>query len=361
MKKNRLFFVIIFLILLSSLLSACAGGGAAAVSWPGLTVDGETGYLAFNQHIFAINLANGTEIWRFPREADNQISFYAAPALTDGQLLAGSYTNHTLYSLNPADGTLNWEYTDDRNRFIAGPLIIDQSIYAASVEGALLAVDLNGNQLWPPFETEHSLWATPATDGELVFLPSIDHHVYALNARNGQEVWRTEDLRGSVLGTPTIGPDGILYVGTFGREVLALDPSSGQILNRFATEGWVWAAPALEGDRLYFGDLDGFVYAVSLADFSEVWKVQPDTLPKQAISDSPLVVEDTVYVASKSGNLHALLTENGTPRWSRTIGGRLHATPVIASDSILVAPMNIDALLVAMDANGNQTWAFTPQ
>src|SRR5574341_2699026 len=71
--KSKHFFILFTLLFLSLSLSACAGGAAtAASSWPGLTVDGETAYLAYNQHVYAINVADGKEKWRFPPEASNK-------------------------------------------------------------------------------------------------------------------------------------------------------------------------------------------------------------------------------------------------------------------------------------------------
>ena len=54
-----------------------------ASGWASVTADGETAYLAFSTQIIAINLSSGTEIWRFPAEADAKISFYAAPVMTE--------------------------------------------------------------------------------------------------------------------------------------------------------------------------------------------------------------------------------------------------------------------------------------
>ena len=42
-----------------------------ASGWAGITTDEDTAYLAFSSHIVAVNLTNGTERWRFPKEADS--------------------------------------------------------------------------------------------------------------------------------------------------------------------------------------------------------------------------------------------------------------------------------------------------
>ena len=361
MKISRFSILFSITILAGLLLSACSGSAGVATSWPGISADGDTGYLAYNTRVYALNLTNGTEKWRYPAKADNKITFFASPVLTpDGQLLAGSYNNQ-LHSLNPATGeenTTGWPF-QAKGRFIASPLVTNQAIYAPNADNTLYALDFTGKTLWT-FTTGHALWATPSTDGKNLYLSSMDHRVYAVNPSTGSQVWKTEDLGGAVVGTPTVGPDGTLYVGTFAGEMLALDSQTGVVKNRYKTTGWVWAGPALVDNRLYFGDLDGVFYALNAGDLSEVWKVQPDTAATRSISDRPLVIQDTIYFTSESGTLFALDIQNGNPRWSKPIGGKLYSAPVQDGERLLVTPVGAEALVVALDMNGNQVWPFTP-
>ncbi len=106
MKNSRLILLFSTLFILTILLSACAGGAGTATSWPGFTVDpnGQVAYLADAQYIYAVDLSNGIEKWRFPTKGDPKVTFYAAPTLTsDGQLIVGDY-NKVLHSLDPATG-----------------------------------------------------------------------------------------------------------------------------------------------------------------------------------------------------------------------------------------------------------------
>jgi outer membrane protein assembly factor BamB len=83
----------LFLLLLSVVVLSACSGGQATVSWPGLTTDGNTAYMAFNQFVYAIDLSTGQQLWRFPAEkAESNLSFYAPPVLvSDNQLLVGSF------------------------------------------------------------------------------------------------------------------------------------------------------------------------------------------------------------------------------------------------------------------------------
>ena len=361
MKISRLILVIV-IVILGGLLSGCAGDVGVATSWPGLRVDGDTVYLASNQHVYAIDVVNGTEKWRFPTEADGKISFFADPAVTDDQqLLVGGYHN-ILYSLNPQNGQENpgaWPFLEAEGRYIAGPLVQDQRIYAPSADNNLFVLDSQGNRQWI-YTTGNPQWATPATDGQKIYLSSMDHRIHALDARSGQLIWKSDELGGAIVGTPALDTEGVLYIGTLANQLLALDTRNGSVIRSYATDGWVWDGPALSEGRLYFGDLEGSFYALNAADLSEIWKVQPDSADRNAITETPLVIQDTIYITTESGNLYAIDAANGSTRWPKTVGGKLYSAPVQAGDSILVAPVGADALLIAFDTNGNQKWAFTP-
>lgn len=112
-------------ILLAGLLSACGGSYISATSWPGLAADDQHAFVAYNQHIYAVDLETGNEAWRYPEKAEAAISFFADPLLTpDGQLLAPSY-DHKLYSLDPATGNENWVFDSSTDRPIASPLVTE--------------------------------------------------------------------------------------------------------------------------------------------------------------------------------------------------------------------------------------------
>jgi len=360
--KTTHYYLLITIAILGGLLTACTGAAGAATSWPGVLVDSnqEIAYVAYNTYIYAVNVSNGTEKWRYPEKADSKITFFAPASMTqDGQLLAASY-DHKLYSLNPEGSTApNWVFDGAQDRYIAGALTYGEDIFAPSSDNFLYALDMSGNQRWK-FETGHALWAKPATDGKLVFQPSMDHQLYAVDARSGELAWKTDDLGGAMVGKPTLSPDGVLYVGTFKSEVLALDASNGKIIWSAATKGWVWSEIVLDGDMLYFGDLDGYVFALNAADGAVRWQVQLDTSTNRAISGAPVVVGDTLYVAAKSGNLYAVDVTNGNIRWSKTFDGQFYSDITLAGDSLLLAPIKMDAILLALDTNGNQKWAFVP-
>jgi outer membrane protein assembly factor BamB len=152
-----------------------------------------------------------------------------------------------------------------------------------------------------------------------------------------------------------VSTDGVLYIGTFGKEMIALDATTGSVRWRFTTQDWVWSGPALSDNVLYFGDLSGYFYALKAADGTSHWRIQP----QNAIVSTPVVLADKIYFTTEADTLFTVSTA-GDIITSKVIGGLIYSSPVIVGETILVAPTNFTALLVALNLDSNQKWTFTP-
>jgi hypothetical protein len=64
-------------------------------------------------------------------------------------------------------------------------------------------------------------------------------------------------------------------------------------------------------------------------------------------------------IGTESGSLIAV-DAYGKTIWSKAIIGKLYSTPVLAGGVILVAPVEGDVTLIALDQNGTQQWVYTP-
>jgi len=335
--------------------SACSGGSSrlAATSWPGLTTDGETIYLSFGPHVYAINASNGGERWRFPEEVVRNMTFFAAPALGgDGQLIVGGYDN-VLYSIDPENGRqTNWTFNEARNRYIGNPIVTADLVLAPSADGNLYALNFSGEWLWN-FTTGEPSWGQPAVDDQNVYIASLDHHLYAIDLEAGRAVW-DKDLGGAIVGTPLVA-DGFVYSGSFAKTLTAHDARTGDVSWTFPTNNWVWAGAVMEAGTLYFGDIDGILYAVDAQSGEEKWRFSADG----GIFSSPLIVDGKIYFATENGSIYAFTTEN-EQLWSQKIVGKIYTSPILVNNLVLVAAMESDKLIIAYDDNGIERWSYTP-
>ena len=341
----------LFLLSLTAVLalSAC-GSRLGANSWPGVTVADGTAYVAAGPAVYALDAQTGTFKWAFQGEGKT-FSAYAPPALTPDHtlIIVGDYGGE-LYALRP-DGTVAWKFLEAQSHYVAAPLVTNTAIYAPNADGTLYALDLSGKLQWT-FAAQGPLWGTPVSDGQRLYLPSLGHHLYALDAATGALVWDV-DLGGSLASQPTL-VDGVLYVGTFDDAVVALQAEDGKVLWKAKAQGWVWSAPAYADDMLFFGDLSGHFFALHAADGQTVWSEAPDG----PIVGQPAVQDGVVYFTTENGTVLAFSTD-GTPRWQHTLQGELYAAPVVDGDLLFISPYKGDALVVALTREGKTQWELS--
>jgi outer membrane protein assembly factor BamB len=355
LKKNRI-ILFVSLAMGALFLSAC---GSPVNTWPGLTADAERAYLANGPIVYAIDLQDGDEVWHYPQEPDNKLLFYAPPLLTaDGQLLIGSAgTNYALVSLDAQTGRENWAspFTGARDTWVAAPLVVDDLIYAPNTDGNLYVLDLDGS-LVDTLELGGALWSQPVSDGNVIYVASLDHHVHVIDPAT-RAILQTIDLGGAIPGGVTLGTDGV-YAGSAASRVefVGLDGTHHTLAE---TKDWVWGAPALDGETLYFADVSGNVYSLDLASDRQNWgAVIPD--PEGPITPSPLVVGEQIIVVTESGTVFAL-DRQGQIVWEESLEGKLYTQAVNSGELVLVAPFQGDVLLVALDLTGRQAWTFKPE
>jgi len=352
--KKMTLFILLALGVLT--LSACSGQPLAN-NWPGLAADTEHAYLSAGSFIYAVDLDSGKEVWRYPEKADKRL-FYANPVLTaDGQLLIGSTgTEHPFISLDPVTGKEKWteNFTGSKGGWVAPPLVLNDTIYAPNADGFLYVIDMNGKEAADPIKLGGALWSAPSTDGSLLYVTSLDHHFHVINPSEGVSN-APIDLGGAAPSSPVVGSDGV-YVGSFASTVESVK-SNGAHEVIAKTESWIWGSPILDGETLYYADLDGKIYSLDLASRRQNWDtVQPDG----PVVANLLLAGDQIYVATEAGTLVAL-DRDGNTNWEKTVGGKIYTTPVLSGDLILVAPYQAEFVLAAYDADGKQAWTFVPE
>jgi outer membrane protein assembly factor BamB len=356
MKKISL---ISLLVLGAFVLSACTGSRTAVNTWPGLAADAQRAYLSNGSEIYAVDLATGREAWHYPESPDTKHVYFATPVLSaDGQLLIGSEgTTHAFVSVDPATGKENWSFLDAKGKWVAPPLVFDEKIYAPNTDGFVYVLGLNGKAVADPIEIGGSLWSAPATDGTVLYVASLDHHLHIIDPvtnKSGDAL----DLGGAVPSSAVVTADGA-YFGSFASNIQFVTPNGKSKVIAEASN-WVWGTPVLDGDTLYYADLDGNVFSYDIASGKQNWSgVKPDG----PIVASPLVVGDQIYVATEAGSLFAL-DKDAKIVWEKDLGGEkgnIYTSPVASGDLILAAPYKGTFLLAAYDAAGKQAWTFTPE
>ena len=391
------------ILILGFLLAGCTGQ-APMTAWPGLAATDSLAYVAAHQQVYAVNISGDNyskEAWKFPTTADagSVGSFSASPAVSADVLVVAAEGPTSSYSgavfgLNPQTGQQLWclaldskaaerlrgyscQPASDVSPTVSGFFglslatpqdnrVMDHITVAGGVayfglnNGKVYAVDaLTGKAKWTaPFRAEQAVWAAPVLDPAtgLLYVGSLDHHFYALDAATGTVKWK-KALGAAVAAAPTLA-DGTLYVGTFGAQVLALQAADGAERWTFETANWVWGTPVLDAGTLYFTDVSGNVYALTAATGKEIWSAKPGN----TIRAAPVVTADAIIVTDRAGHIFGLNPATGASVWPAlpALKGQLLGSPVVGGDTVLVAPLSGDNLLVAYSPAGAQLWAFAP-
>ncbi len=357
--KTKSIFLLIALTLLAVLLSSCSSG-AVSTNWPGLAASADTAYLSNGTSIYAIRLKDGQQVWTFPEKVDTKLIFYANPVFTsDGQLIVGSSgSNHTIYRIDPQTGKDTWSFSAAKDHWVATPLVVGETVYAPNADGNLYVFDLTNatrDELAWSVTLGGRLWSQPATDGKLIYVASLNRKLYAVDPQTKAIAWELE-LDGAIAGSPTVSTDGkLLYVGSFGTTLEAVDLASKKVAWTAKTESWVWGGPVQDGNTIFFGDLTGNVYSLNASDGSTAF---PSVKPDGPILASPIFLNGQVIFVTESATVYSM-KPGETPQIMETLDGKIYTAPVSSGDLVLVAPFQGTNLLVALDKDGKQVWAFS--
>jgi len=233
------------------------------------------------------------------------------------------------------------------------------------------------------FKAGGPIVTSPAVADGVVYIGSLDGHLYAIDQETGKEKWNFKSSR-PIASSPAV-VDGTLYFVSSAGALVAIDTATGKPKWVFAAEyerkfeakglhGYpssaqtipdAWdiftSSPAVANGTIYFGSGDGGVYAVDAASGLVRWKFATGDV----VHASPAVVGGTVYVGSWDSYLYALDAETGQQRWSFKSGddAAMHnqvgfqSSPAVVDGTVFVGCR--DAHVYALDAaTGRKKWDY---
>jgi eukaryotic-like serine/threonine-protein kinase len=163
-------------------------------------------------------------------------------------------------------------------------------------------------------------------------------------------LWKFEcedEVRGGLIATHQV-----LLGGSYDFNLYALNPTTGDFIWKYATEGGIVSKPALHEGQIFFGSEDKNLHVVHVRSGKQAW-TYPTGGP---VRSSPLVAEGHVFFGSDDGYLYAINAVSGRQIWRVDMGDAIRSTPVYASDRILVGSESGD--FFALDLGGNVKWRY---
>ena len=233
----------------------------------------------------------------------------------------------------------------DKVRYVS---IDEDMVYVQATSGVTTAFDAeSGQQLWAVQLGQFDQPSFPAISNEDLAMVVVGSTMYGLEKRTGRTVW-TLILRGQ----PSTGPavdekhvyfgtlDGMLYAYSL-QKIRQLYEE--RRLPQWSMEAQVWmykagkeisSPPITTGRVVNFASRDGSLYSVNATDRKLVYQLETD----QAIVAPLTRLDNTMFMASEDFTFYALNLFNGRVRWEFTSGLPIRKAPWAIDNDLYVMP-----------------------
>ncbi len=264
--------------------------------------DGERVFVqTWQRQVIALRLADGKELWRFEYPESPADDHRQGGLVVAGQQLLVPAWNGQLYALDRQSGELRWSY-DSGSPLRAAPLVTAERIYLPTSGGDLLCLDRHGTLLWTCRFTAALLTTPVLAEGTLLQLAK-NGELTALDLA-GQKLWSYATNEPCYYAAP-VSDDDRVYFGTAGSHLYALENKTGQLVWKTPTSGAVYATPLLSAGRLFVGDNAGDLFALSMAS----GEVLARTRLQEPIQSQPFVFQQLLLVGARDRAIHAFRAE----------------------------------------------------
>ncbi len=257
----------------------------------------------------------------------------------------------------------------NRLPLIVKPIMGNGKVYTLDIKSNLRAFhDQTGKLIWeknirPKNEDEAVIAGGLAFDQNVLFISGGYNETLALNAQNGELIWRSSMDAGS-RAAPSVY-NGRVYIKTLNNNLIALDAANGQVLWKYEGVGESTgllgtASPAVDDQIVVAAFSSGDLVALRVENGSVVWSdrlinsLQLNSLSTLAdIRAHPIIKDDVIYAISYGGKMVAIDKRTGTRLWAKDISSS--ETPLLIDDYLFI--LNADNKLVALDkTTGNSIW-----
>lgn len=320
--RRKLPFLLIAVVAILS--SACVGFSEPR-GWAEPVFDGETVYVFLDREEFvAVGLdeLGGQWVWTFPdddisAEEDIELEAVYGPPLFAGERIILAGFSGQIVALTTSGryvpGQGSWQ-RDDVNGSIVGGAVLAGDVFAFGTTEARLYVrrveDGGAVAGWPSDgrRLDGEIWSQPVIEAGILYVGTMEGKLYAFDLATGAELWAEPFDAGGAIASLTFIGDGLLFVPTLGSEVWIVEAETGQAHGRaFDAEGWVWTRPVLQDGVAYFGDFEGFVYAMDLETRRTLWTYDTESKVKA----QGVIVGGTLIVGDEGGTVHFVELASG--------------------------------------------------
>lgn len=250
----------------------------------------------------------------------------SSPIVVDGWVYVGS-ADGKLYALAADTGNINWIF-ETGQKVRATPTVDGSILYIGSWDGTVYALDaLTGQARWQT-PIGGQIQTTTLVANGLVYTASRKASVVALDAQTGEKKWEYDYGHNNWVESSPILMGGIIYIGSSGNKyVLGLDSQTGELLTAYMDQVFFWSTPAIKDNLLYIGGAafmqnpavgglfsleipsDGNPLPIKLRGYLSVAETLMPDGNWAGVASSPVVVNGIIYFGGLDGKLYAISLE----------------------------------------------------
>jgi outer membrane protein assembly factor BamB len=220
---------------------------------------------SWDTYFYALDAATGSLKWKFKTLEDNKIHLMTgipgSAAVANGSVYFGC-RDANFYALDAVTGALKWTTPNDGSWVIASPAVADGVVYYTTSDTfRFQALDAATGKVLYWLPTGIYGFSSPAIAGSHAYFGTFDGllHDADLKKRAYAGVFATPGFNAN--GPRFLGPDGKLK----GEAVWSgptLDETIVDMHTKLFSMGSILSSPAVQDGVVYFGSVDGKLYAL---------------------------------------------------------------------------------------------------
>ncbi len=179
----------------------------------------------------ALNKTTGKKLWAFKTKG----AIYSSPVISKQVVIIGS-GDGTIYALNSNSGKLIWKL-ETANAVLGSPILAGENVLIGGSDNTFRAIAIsNGKVVWAFKEVDGAIVGKPLIYQGKVIFGSWGRHLYALDVKSGALVWKWNNGNGNRMFSPAmctpVAANGVVYIAAPDRFLTAINAKDGQTLWR---------------------------------------------------------------------------------------------------------------------------------
>lgn len=229
-----------------------------------VTIENGIAYIGASDHTFrAVNIRTGEVKWAF---AGVRGYIETKPLVTDNKVIFGAWDN-TLYALNKADGKELWKWTGGLTRMHFSPAAVwpvaaDGKVFITDPQRAMTAIDIEtGNTVWRTFQSMVRETIGLSEDKERIYSKTMNDSIVCYSTKGNQphKLWASNVGFGyEHAPSMQVEKNGVVFGSTKEGLIFALEAATGEVLWKHQTgNSLISTVVPLDNNRVLFTATSG--------------------------------------------------------------------------------------------------------